>query len=416
MICYLEDVNSVEIEIINEYWLIEEGTKDKFLNTTKEIYSKYKGHRILPVHKIVKKSLFLPKFSNFRCLECGSAIPVSTRTDYKSRVRMDGPFTCSYCVENKMIEKLMDSKSLVEKYNQETLKPKEYICSLTLLEMIALLSLMEEPSMNHSNSSKESKSISISGVESLDHKLFSSLVEKGALIDATSTPMEILSAKRLIAETVSKMDLSRPPSLIEDDFKTRANRPCFYFCQPIVNERVVDKNIPDEILKAIRSKEISCKDIEDITHIINEIQTQKLHKAIDQIRKDYRLHIEESGFLSSVLDYFSKNHSPVGTHFSMQSIARKSGSLIQAQKVSRDGERYIFTKLLGDYCRKIEKNNWSLDWESPLPFSSQTQPLESMFARLYCFQINFDTMSTRQVIKSWLDCAGQPPASNNTPL
>ena len=407
MICYPENISEIEIQVITEYWQIAEGTTDNFLYTANQIFSKYKIHKIRQVNQIVKGSLFSLPSTNFRCRECGATIPVSNRTDYKARAKSEIAPSCQDCVEAGVVSRLKTSQALVKAYNQETFSPKKYIDSLTLAEMLALLSLMTDKPTGCNQLAEPFNSFPLVGVESLDHNLFCSLKEKGAIIDARSMPDEVLSANRFIDDAFFKMERGLYSRLTKADFYVRTIWPGIYFCSPIVNEDVIEKNIPDVISTSINKREISNKDIEDITHIIIEIQVQKLHQAIKEIRKEYQIDIENSGFISSILYYFSKNHAPIGTYFSLRHIGRETVVKLRTRKVPRKAERHVFAKLLSDYSRDVEKYNWSLDLTKALPPSCQTAAMESMFARRYCGETNFDRLSTNEIIKRWLDSAGQ---------
>lgn len=410
MICYLENFNEVEMRVITEYWTISEGTNDNFLYTVKQIYTRYKSQGIRPVHQIVKGSLFSPNLRNFRCKECGDTMPVLTRADYKSRLKMDSQTSCKKCLEEEVVNKLITSQSLVKTYNQSTFSPKEYIDSLTLLEMLAFLSLITDKPRNGSQPSQPFKSIPVVGIESIDHNLFSSLKQKGVIIDARSMPDEILSANNFISQTLTYVEAGYYPRLTKADFKVRTIWPGIYFRKPVVNQEIIEKDIPAVILKAIKEKEILHKEIEDITHIVNEIQVQKLYQAIDHLRKEYQIHIEESGFINSILYYFSKNHSPIATYFSLRYIAKETAAMHHTQRIPRGAERHVFSKLLSEYSRSVEKYNWSLDLTRPLPVGCQTLPLEAMFAMQYCGDTNFDRLSTTEIIRRWLESVGQSPA------
>lgn len=407
MICYPENINEIEIQVITEYWQIAEGTTDNFLYTANQIFSKYKGHKIRQVHQIVKGSLFSLPSINFRCRECGATIPVSNRTDYKARAKSEIAPSCQDCVEAGVISRLKTSQALVKAYNQETFSPKKYIDSLTLAEMLALLSLMTDKPTGCNQLAEPFNSFPIVGVESLDHNLFCSLKEKGVIIDARSMPDEVLSANRFIDDAFFKMERGLYSRLTKADFYVRIIWPGIYFCSPIVNEDVIEKNIPDVISTSINKREISNKDIEDITHIIIEIQFQKLHKSIEEVRKKYEIEIEESGFINSILYYFAKNHTPIGTYASLYYIGRETGAMLRTRKFPRQAEKRLFAKLLSDYSRNVEQYNWSLNLTRALPPSCHTMAMESMFARRYCGENDFDRLSTSEIIKRWLDSAGQ---------
>lgn len=413
MICYPESINEVEMLVVNEYWEIAEGTTDNFLRTAKSIYEKYKIHKIRPIHQIIKGSLFLSDSINFQCRECGEKMPVSTRKEYKYRLNLDAAPSCENCVQDEVIRRLSAAQSLVKKYNKENFSPESYLDCLTLTEMLAFLSLVTGNPRYNRNSSQPLESIPVTGIEYIDKKLYSSLKEKGAIIDARTMPDEILCATRLISETLSYMRSGHYPRLTHDDFKVRAVSTGVYFRYPVVHGEVIEENIPEVILKSIREKEVLQKDIEEITHIITEIQNRKLHQAIDQIRKDDQIRIEESLFLNSILYYFSKNHAPVGTYYSLINIAMKTVYMISTGKVSRGAEKHVFAKSLSDYSQGIEKNNWSLDYTKPLPVSCQNSPFEAMFATQYCGKFNFDTLSAREVIKRWLESVAQSSASTD---
>lgn len=407
MICYPESINEVEMLVVNEYWEIAEGTTDNFLRTAKSIYEKYKIHKIRPIHQIIKGSLFLSDSINFQCRECGEKMPVSTRTDYKSRLKLEIAPSCTNCVQEEVIRRLNEAQLLVDEYNQKTFSQKEYINLLTLAEMLAFLSLITDKPIENDNLREPPKSISVTGIESIDHNLFNSLKSKGAIIDARSMPDDILSAKRFISITFHDMQAGYYPRLSNADFYARVIWPGVYFRKPVVDGEVIERNISDVILKSIQKKKVSHRDIEDITHIVTEIQTQKLHKSIDKIRKEFEIYIEESGFIGSILYFFSKNHSPVATHSSLRYLAKEAVVMIHTQKVSCAEKKHVFAKLLSEYSRNVETYKWSLDYTKPLPVSCQTLRFEAMFAIQYCGKINFDTLSTREVIKRWLDSIGE---------
>ena len=403
MICYREGVSEIEIKVINEYWEVAQGTTDNFLHTSKGIYNRYKKFRIRLVPEILKGSYFSLNSTNFKCGTCGSTIPVKNRTEYKSRIKLSHQLTCSDCVRTMTFQKLEESLVLVDKYIIEHFSPTEYIETLTLVELFALLSFMIEKPFNYKNPSDPANNIKISGIESIDSQLLSSLFRKGALIDVRSMPHEVISASNFIAEIFSETKYGRYPNLSGNDLRGRIINPRVYFRKPIKDQVVVHADIINVLSRTILDREISDKDVSEVKHIISEMQIDKLQKSVSEIRKDYQICIENSGYLSSILYYFSINHSPSGTYLSMQSIARKVVVMIHKKSVSSNAEPHVFAKLLGDYAKKLDEQKWSLDFKRALPATCKTSPFESMFSSTYCGQLNWDTISTREIIKLWLD-------------
>ncbi|MCW8885876.1 MAG: hypothetical protein K6L75_03305 [Cellvibrionaceae bacterium] len=403
MICYPEGLSSFEICAVNEYWLLSDKADTGFLFAQAVIDKKYKDEKIRKVGAIAKKTLFLPCGDNFFCRECGIKMPVSTRSEYLRRCKTVEEVFCDECIELIKQRSIHDAIKVVSEYKNLAFEKVNYISDLAFDEILALLSMSVSLDKDFVFLSGSPSEIFITGCEVVDQNLFWSLVNKGVFVYLPEIPKEVELASELLYGSVSKLSYDGRSGI--NAYYKNKEVVCagVYLNKPSI-DGVDTIDLVGLLYQRLSTFVLTSNDVRRIKKMFKDVQIFKLYKLVDAISREYRLPIDNSRALGSLLNHLAENYSPVNLYFTFNIKAKDVVAHIRKEGCSDYVARHYFTSFVGNYIERMESRDYELVKTWSLPPEIISSPFESVFSDLYLNQhFNWNRLSVREIVASWLD-------------
>ncbi|HEB57222.1 MAG TPA: hypothetical protein ENI98_13150 [Gammaproteobacteria bacterium] len=404
MICYLEYVTEVEISVINDYWRVSDETTIEFFYTLKQINDHYKSKKVRPVSFLAKKSNYLAPHPAFTCQDCNRKIPVKNRKEYTNRMKCEEAMFCSNCSDLRRQHLIENARRTLAKYKAEKFVPTAYLNSLTIEELLALLSITAEQAENNVFLGVSPVEVTITGVQLIDQKIIQSLIDKKALVYIPEIPLEVERASHVIYGSFRHITYeNRYKNSVQ--YRPSESISPGVFINPLAldgGEEISD--ISQILYQKLQSFILSVDGVTKIHQIIKEIQIGKLYELVNDIGKEYKVAIDNSNVLRGLLDHLAENYSPMKIYFTFRVKARDTIEYMHKESISGYRSKYYFTKFVSNYIQYIEDNGFVLKKSWTLPPHLHVSPFEALFSQLYLNEhFDWNRLSAKEVVALWLE-------------
>lgn len=404
MICYLTDMNTGEIEAINDYWLTCDTSSTGFCYTIKQIDAKHKSEQVRSISFLVKNSNFLASHPAFSCEDCLCKFPIKNRASYQARMRLFNNFLCCECLDIRKIKVVDEAREVIQQYKDYYLQETFDLESLSIEEVLALLSISAGRVENSDKFLCESPDdISITGISTIDINILSSFVRKGVLTYIHELPKEVQNAYKVLYGDFERLTYDRGYK------KSRSYRNSdriisgIYLNNPKLEDGIEVSNVSTVLYQKLQTSILSIDEVTRVNNIIKEIQLDKLYKLVQEISKEYVLPIDNSNVLNALLDHLAGKYSPLSINFTFNIQARDTIVYIRKKPAPDYIEKNYFTKFVGDYIQHIENKGWTLMKNWSLPPAVFTSSFEAIFSKIYLNEhFDWNMLSASEVVALWL--------------
>lgn len=409
MICYPADANETEISAIDDYWLQSENSPTGFMYTLKEINERYQGREIRPISYLVKESCFLPHSmqSAFSCEDCMQKKPATSRTNYSQRTKSKAAMICGECEALRRQRVRSEARQVIEKYKADNFQTQPYyIDALGFEESLALLALLS----NHADEGyfigESPDDITITGVPSLDHQLFQALVDKKALIHIDTLPEEVERANNAIYGRNDRLTYhDRYRNSVT--YRNPESITTGIFLASPYSESEQSLSIPTItalLYENVVSQTASIDDSAKIHQLIKEVQIQKLYQLVIHISQEYKLPIDNSPTLQSLLSHLAENYPPNKLFYTFHRKAKDTITHIHKESTAPYIAKNYFSMFVGNYIQYVEDRGFELIKTWTIPPSVGTSSFESVFSQIYLNgHFNWNRLSAKDVVALWLE-------------
>ncbi len=405
MICYPADANEDEILAVNDYWLLSDQTFTGFLYTLEKIDSYYRSKRVRPISVLAKKSSFISDHLAFDCEDCRRKTPAINRKDYKNRTKAEASRVCPACSEMRQQKVIEDARETLRSFKEQEIQPEPYLDSLTLIEALALMTLMSEQADDDQYLAESPEDLNITGVPSIDYGIFLSLVSKNALTHISHLPIEVVVANSKLFGEFDRLQYesryrSRPTQYRPPDAVAKG----VYFNPLDLYGRVCTSDISSILHQQMQSSTYSVKEVENVHQLIKEMQLAKLYQLTIDIGSEFQLQIDNSNSLRALLEHLAENYRPMNIYFCFRVKAREIIVYMHTNPSPHYIARHYFAKFVGNYIQFIENTNRDLEKVWNIPPTIQISPFEALFSRLYLDKnFNWNALSAKEIVALWLD-------------
>ncbi|NVK25933.1 MAG: hypothetical protein HWE10_13485 [Gammaproteobacteria bacterium] len=406
IICYLKPLTNEELQVVNRYWEINSSDPSKFAKKVDDIKALFPEIGI-PSAFVSENSEFVITNDEFSCSKCGKMPKARNRTNYLAKLKKTN-YVCDECqaiaiqLERQRKQEIINTyKNIIVSY-KATLFEKDYdLSDLTYVEKISLFLILNSYYNNDKPLSITNENLDLSGSQDFDSKLFVDLAQKGCLVIVNDLPEEVQEAYDAIYGRYSRLHYDNGYNRSRYS-ETRDLAQGVYFNMPTQIEDI--SQVRTELYAHICASKISVSDIQQITQLVEDIRLANLYECINWLEKEeFRIPIEKTMKLDSLLKFVSKNYSLDKTYYSLWYHARETGAYIQ--KIgSRDFKtpRY-FGKFLSDYFTKVKTKGWELKYTRSLPMDVNTSAIESLICELYFDdEFNWVSLTTTEIVSTWL--------------
>ncbi len=408
MICYLSDITEDELSVINDYWELSEDLDnesfDIFQYTLDQITNKHQSKRVRSVSFLAKKSVFFVLHDIFICQDCNCKIPAKNRMDFVNRLKTGEAAICDDCLKKRRQCLLDDARQVINTFKAEKFVPTAYLNSLSIEELLALLSITTEQARNNAFLGTSPDEVTITGVQLIDQRIVHSLVDKQALIYIPQIPSEVEMANNVIHGNCSHIT-----------YENRYKNPVQYRTSGSISSGVYlnhldlgsgeeASDISQVLYQKLQSLILSVEDVTKVHQIVKEIQLGKLYNLIHDIAKEYKIAIDHSNVLRGLLDHLADNYAPMKIYFTFRVKARDTIEYMHKESISGYIAKHCFAKFVGNYIQYIEEKRFELKKAWTLPPHIQTSPFEAIFSQLYLADhFDWNKLSTKEIVSQWLE-------------
>ena len=407
MICYISDITEVEANVIKDYWEMPDESLESdvlFRYTLDQINDKHKNNNVRAVSVLAKKSVFLVSHDMFICQDCNCKLPARNRKDLINRVKSSEETICSDCIDLRKQRILDEALQTLNAFKAERFAPIAYLDSLSIEELLGLLSIAAEQVENNAFLGTLPDEVTITGVQLIDKKIVFSLIEKKALIYIPEIPLEVERANNVIYGRLARITYEnryknpvqyRPPESVSSGV--------------YLNSLVFDgggeiSNISQILYQKLQSLILSVDDVAKVQQIIKEAQIEKLYELIREITKEYKIAIDNSNVLRGLLDHLADHYAPIKIYFTFRVKARDTIEYMHKESISGYMAKHLFAKFVGSYIQYIEEKRFELKKTWTLPPHIQTSPFEALFSQLYLADhFDWNKLSAKEVVARWLE-------------
>lgn len=415
LICYLSVIEVGELEIINDYWCIDDSLEAEKSVSAIQNAAKL-NHR--EFRAILDKSCLGIDKKITACGRCGARIVVKTRPDLKkacSKKQRRSEQCCSNCYATGIVEGF---DMMVYELIQAAPVPNfdeaysEAICGLDRLELIALASGVCQ-ALNYSNGDESgymSESPRFTDDQTLDAKINLKLIDNGLLIrHKYAEPIE--AQQKLVKEYVDRYsDILDPNSLMcVDQYFASPKKQGSYFLKPVEFDTYFD--YLGFLVEKCKEPVLDVEEIKRVEEIVELIKLREAEHMLPIVAEDNRLRLEANLRVILSLKKMVNSYNMRVVYNAMKYTAEKAAYHIYVKK---EGELPAYSH------QSIYENRlqWWLDWaeseassgkryeNSPPLDAKNWTPIQS-FSSCYLLadQRGWHYFSVPEVVKSLCNCA-----------
>jgi hypothetical protein len=399
MICYLKAFSNEELEAVNKYWEIDLENESRFALSVQAINSLFPDIKN-PAILAYSYSEFVFTHEKYICPECGKHPRVTNRTKYTLGVKARTKI-CKVCTDAAIELEKKRNRDILDTYKASLFEKYYDLADLTYVEKISLFLILNSYYNEDKPLSITNENLDLSGSQDSDSKLFVDLAQKGCLVIVNDLPEDVQEAYDAIYGRYSRLHYDNGYNRSRYS-ETRSLAHGIYFNMPKQIEDI--SQVRSELYSHICASKISTAEIQQITQLVEDIRLANLYECIDWLeQEEFRIPIERSMKLDSLLKFVSKSYSLDKTYYSLWYHARETGAYIQ--KIgSRDFKTpKYFGKFLSDYFTKVKAKGWELKFTRSLPMDVNTSAIESLICELYFDdEFNWVSLTTAEIVSTWL--------------
>ncbi len=406
MICYPVGVTEVEILAINDYWLISNESRTGFLYTLKEIDNTYKPNNSRPISVLTKKSRFFTPHPAFTCQNCRCKKPVKNRSEYIRRTKSEGEIICCECSNLKHQRDIDIAHRTLKEYKTEIFKPVPYLDSLTFEESFALLVILSEQTQNSHLLGEELNDVTITGIQSIDQRILLSLIEKKALVYISALPSDVESSNTLLNGASDCLTYDKRSKKLARYQHPDSIATGVYLSALALDEALDVTDISSILYHKLRASAWPIDDVKKAHQTIKEVQLGKLYQLVMEVTREYKLPVENSTSLSSLLNHLVNKYPPQNIFYTFRVYAQAAAARIHKESPPWQVAARYFTSLVREYIEGAENRGFTLNRVWTIPSNIQTSPFEALFSQLYLDgHFNWNKLSAGEVVSKWLGSA-----------
>ena len=401
MICYLKAFSNEELEAVNKYWEIDLENESRFALSVQAINSLFPDIKN-PAILAYSYSEFVFTHEKYICPECGKHPRVTNRTKYTLGVKARTKI-CKVCTDAAIELEKKRNINILGTYKASLFEKNYDLEDLTYIEKINLFLILSSYYNGDKPLSITNENLDLSGSKDFDSKLFVEMNNKGCLVIVNNLPDEVQGAHDVIYGSFSRLQYDKnyrnkrtiaaePGELIKG----------IYFNMP---QKIDDISVViAELYSQICASKVLTSEIQQITQLVEDMRLANLYECIDWIeQEEFKIPIEKSMKLDSLLKFISKSYSLDKTYYSMWYHAKETAAYIYKTN-SRDYKTpKLFGKFLSDYFTKVKTNSWELKYTRNLPMDVNTTAIESLVCELYFDdEFNWVSLTTAEIISTWI--------------
>lgn len=406
MICYPADVSDDEVSALNDYWRECSYSEVGFHYKMYVVKERYEKTNARSIHYLVTRSTYLPRdrLEAFTCEDCGVGCPATNRKDFELRKKAGELVKCADCHAFAQQQIATESRRILDEFRAENFQPYPYLDDMGFIESLAMLTLLSAHENDDHFLGDSANAVTVTGVPSVDHKLLQALVSSKALIHLVELPEQVVRANDVIYGDDYQLtydDSHRQPSAYRNLSSISAGvyLNALYGDQPL--------NIPfiiSRLYENVACGAVSLGDVERLRQLVIASQVKKLYGLVLDISKEYRLRIENSPILQSLLGHLASNYPPNKLLFTFHIKARDTITYIHKHSIYPEAAKNCFSKFVGSYIQYIEDKGYELSRTWNTPASMSVEPLEAIFSKIFLDDhFNWDGLSAKDVVALWLN-------------
>lgn len=406
MICYPENLTDSEILALDDYWSFSELSPFEFEFSISTINQRYRPCDARPVIELIQKSAFWSDIHGLTCQDCGCKIPVKSRTGYLKCVKTKADPLCFFCTNARSERRIEQSKKTLAVFMENHFRPAAYLESLCFEECLWLLALTVEKGNGHYLLAESPEEIAVTNVRPIDQKIMQSLIQKGALVYIQNLPPEVKNANQFLYGKFERIAYDKQRrEYTHHRHPASLNTGLFLRPLPPDGQNTVSE-ITSSLYQRLQSYKLEIDDINTVRRIVSEIQFDKIYNLAMITSRDYKIPINNTSSLSSLLNHLAKKYPPQAIYYTFSAKAKDCIVYLHKEHVSPHISKNLFVSVVAKYIQYVESNKYSLKRFSPLPIETQNSAFESLFSQIYGQNyINWDTLSADEVIYQFLDSA-----------
>lgn len=401
IICYAQPLEVNELQVVNKYWEISSSDPLKFSMKVDHIRALFPEVG-MPSSFVSKNSEFVITDNEFSCSKCGKMPRVSNRMNYLTTLKTPNTLCLDCKTEEAELEKKRN-RDILDTYKASLFEKDYDLADLTYVEKINLFLILSSYYNDDKPLSITNENLDLSGSQDFDSKLFVEMNKKGCLVIVNNLPDEVQDAHDAIYGSFSRLQYDKnyrykrsvaaePGELIKG----------IYFNMPKQVEDI--SQVRAELYSHICASKISTSEIQQITQLVEDIRLANLYDCINWLEKEeFKIPIEKSMKLDSLLKFVSKNYSLDKTYYSLWYHARETAAYIHKVGSKDFKTPKYFGKFLSDYFTKVKTKNWELKYNRNLPMDVNTSAIESLICELYFDDdFNWVSLNTSDIVSIWL--------------
>jgi len=401
IICYTQPLEMEELQVVNKYWEISSSDSLEFSMKVDDIRALFPEIG-MPSSFVSKNSEFVITDNKFACSKCEKMPRVSNRKNYLTTLKSVNTL-CSDCKTEEAELEQKRNIDILDNYKVSLFEKDYDLADLTYIEKLNLFLILSSYYNDDKPLSITNENLDLSGSQDFDSKLFVEMNNKGCLVIVNNLPDEVQDAHDAIYGSFSRLQYDKnhrynrtiaaePGELIKG----------IYFNMPKQIEDI--SQVRSELYSHICASKISTSEIQQITQLVEDIRLANLYDCINWLgQEEFKIPIEKSMKLDSLLKFISKSHPLDKVYYSMWYQARETAAYIHKTGSKDFKTPKLFGKFLSDFFTRVKTKGWELKCTRNLPMGVNISAIESLSCELYFDdEFNWVSLTTAEIVSKWL--------------